>query len=121
VIEISEEDSLYDLHDIIQTSVDFGRDHAFSFYLAHTHTGEKHWLCEYEEWDELEGFFLQTCLAEVFPTGRRRLFYLFDFGDHWTFEVRKARGSKPPDPTVEYPRVIERRGPDPVQYPVYEQ
>ena len=96
---------------------DFGRDHPFSFYLAHVHGGEKHWLCTSEDWNEVEDFFCRTSLQEVLPTGRRHLFYLFDFGDYWTFEIRKSRRVHVPEPRVRYPRVIERRGPDPEQYP----
>ena len=47
--------------------------------------------------------------------------YLFDFGDKWTFEVRKLRGSKTPEAGVKYPRIIEAIGPNPQQYPIHEE
>jgi len=54
------------------------------------------------------------------PWAGKKLYYLFDFGDHWTFEIRKARGAKKPEVDVEYPRVVEAIGPDPEQYPTWE-
>lgn len=98
----------------------FERDHPFGYFLAHTERGAKEWLCTDEEWEEQETYFFETELRAVFSTGRRHLFYVFDFGDQWTFEIRKARGSKSPVPGIVYPQVIERSGPNPVQYPSHD-
>jgi hypothetical protein len=57
-------------------------------------------------------------LEQVFPLEKRlKLYYHFDFGDDWYFEITKAR-NKPKEPAsgVQYPRVIERVGPNPRQY-----
>jgi hypothetical protein len=57
-------------------------------------------------------------LHEIFPLPKRlNLYYWFDFGDDWKFEIKKARHAKPKVPRVKYPRVIGRVGPNPVQYP----
>jgi len=121
VLEMDEDSCLYDLHDAIQDAVDFERDHPFSFFLANVPGGNRQWLTEAEEWRDMEDDFCRILLREVFPTGRRRLYYLFDFGDYWTFEVRKARGSKPAEAAVTYPRLVESLGPDPVQYPAWDE
>jgi len=61
--------------------------------------------------------FANLRLCEIYPLGRLKLYYWFDFGDDWIFEVRNNRGAHPAEPRVSYPRVVERQGPDPEQYP----
>jgi hypothetical protein len=46
-----------------------------------------------------------------------KLYYHFDFGDDWYFEIRRSRAKpKEPTPRVQYPRVVEATGPNPRQY-----
>lgn len=60
-------------------------------------------------------------LGDIFPLGpHKKLYYLFDFGDSWTFEIRKKGKASSPLPGVLYPRVIYEEGPKPVQYPLCE-
>jgi hypothetical protein len=123
VIEIDEEASLYDLHDSIQDAFDFGRDHPFDFFLANNSSqyAVRKRLTGKEEWEDREPDFLETPLKNIWPTGRKKLYYLFDFGDKWVFEIRKARGVKEPERGVKYPRLIKAIGPNPEQYPKYEE
>jgi hypothetical protein len=123
VIEIDEEACLYDLHSAIQDAVDFGRDHPYEFFLANSSSpyAAKQWLTEKEEWEDKEDEFFRIRLADIYPTGRKKLYYLFDFGDKWTFEIRKKRGLNEPGPGVKYPRLIETIGPNPEQYPRFEE
>ena len=58
--------------------------------------------------------------GEMGKDSRKKLYYLFDFADHWTFEIRKARGAKKPEAGVKYPRVVEALEPAPEQYPRWE-
>lgn len=122
VIEIAENASLYDLHEAIQEAVGFGRDHPFEFYTANSASPGAHrrWLTEKEEWQEKEDDFLTIRLNSIYPLGRKKLYYLFDFGDRWTFEIRKGRGAKKPKSGVTYPRVVQTIGPNPKQYPRFE-
>ena len=61
-------------------------------------------------------------LNRVFPLPERlKLFYWFDFGDDWKFEIKKDRRTHPPAPKTKYPRVIRRVGPNPKQYPNWEE
>jgi len=123
VIEIDEEACLYDLHSAIQDAVDFGRDHPYAFFLANSSSpyAAKQLLTENEEWEDMEDDFFRIRLADIWPTGRKKLYYLFDFGDKWTFEIRKKRGKKEPESGVTYPRLIETIGPNPEQYPIVEE
>lgn len=122
IIEMSENSCLYDLHEAIQQAVMFGRDHPFEFFIANSASpaAMKHWVTEKEEWQEKERDFFRIKLKHIYPHGRKKLYYLFDFGDRWTFEIRKARGAKEPEPGVTYPRLIEAIGPNPTQYPRWE-
>lgn len=119
VIKIDEKASLYELHDAIQDALDFGRDHPFEFFPANSSSpyAFRKRLTEKEEWKGRENDFFRICLKDIWPTGRKKLYYLFDFGDKWIFEIRKRRGSNEPEPGVKYPRVIQAIGPNPEQYP----
>lgn len=119
VLEIDEEASLFDLHEAIQKAVSFDRDHLFGFYIANSssHLAVKHWLRANEGWEGEEIDCADISLREVYPLGRKKLYYLFDYGDSWLFEIKKARGVKDPEPGVTYPRVVEAIGPAPEQYP----
>jgi hypothetical protein len=73
-------------------------------------------MTEKEEWDEREQDFLETPLKNIWPTCRKKLYYLFDFGDKWIFEIRKDRKAKEPELGIKYTRVIKAIGPNPEQY-----
>jgi len=123
VIEIDENTSLYDLHDAIQDTVGFERDHPYAFFLANSPArgANRQWLTEKETWDDKEDDFFRIQLMTIWPTGRQKLYYLFDFGDNWIFEIRKERSTKKPVSGVKYPRVIKTIGPNPEQYPRFEE
>jgi hypothetical protein len=98
--------------------VKFDEDHPFAFFVACRWRGRRQWLAESESWEGQVAEFRSIRLKDVFPLGDRRLYYRFDFGDDWTFEIRRSRGKpKERQPGVKYPCVIERIGPDPEQYP----
>jgi len=121
-LEMDEESSLYDLHDAIQEAVDFDRDYPFEFYIANSPFGwKKRWLTEAEEWEDKENDFHRIRLKDIWPLGRKRLYYWFDFGDRWTFEIRKLRKVKVPEPGVTYPRIVKAIGPNPEQYPRFDE
>ncbi|MFA6716442.1 MAG: hypothetical protein WC082_02170 [Victivallales bacterium] len=117
VIEIEKDASLYALHAAIQDAVEFDRDHPFEFYTANSASpfAQKHWLTEEEEWKDDSWHTIK--LKDIWPLGRKKLYYLFDFGDQWTFEIRKARGEKDASRCASYPRVIQSIGSNPEQYP----
>ncbi|MFC1833728.1 hypothetical protein ACFL2Q_03205 [Thermodesulfobacteriota bacterium] len=122
VIEIDENACLYDLSRAVLNAVGFEQDHLFEFYIANSASpwAHKRWLSEKEEWKEREDDFFQITLSSIYPLGRKRLYYIFDWGDMWTFEVRKKRGAKKPETDASYPRVVQAIGSNPQQYPGYE-
>lgn len=110
--------SLLDLHNLIQDAVSFDRDHPYEFYTANSGSSwaERHWITMANGWEEKTAAYARTQLKDIWPLGRRKLYYWFDFGDRWIFEVRKMRPCKA-DESLSTPRVVEGIGPSPQQYP----
>lgn len=122
VVAMDDSASLLDLHYIIQEAVSFDDDHLFEFFTANSDSprAKRNWFSMTEDWDDRRGEFGAIELGEIWPLGRKKLYYWFDFGDAWIFEVRKLRSSKA-DASISTPRILERIGPNPVQYPKWEE
>jgi hypothetical protein len=118
VVEMDSASTLVDLHDLIQDAARFDRDHPFEFFAGRNY---RHRAMTFgdalDEADACDDYEAMT-LERIFPLPKNmKLFYHFDFGDDWKFEIRRTRVKpKEPAPRVKYPRVIERRGPQLRQY-----
>ena len=116
-IELDDSSTFEDLHYVIQQSVEFDNDHLYEFYLATSDRSRNmSVISSYEDSDTitLKSFF-------PIPSGKK-LFYLFDYGDNWVFQVslpRKAPFSAVSG--VNYPQLINETGEKPVQYPDWEE
>lgn len=121
VIEIASSDSLYDLHIAIQKAVGFGNDHPFAFHAGRTWRHRKLVFDDSCNLDESMAVYENTTLAQVYPLPKGlRLFYVFDFGDSWTFSIgRSTKKPSAPQVGVTYPRVIKAVGRNPDQYGSY--
>jgi hypothetical protein len=94
VIEIGDDASLEDLHLAIQGAVAFDNDHLYDFYAGRNHRNRQIGYADDVawEWKEQEAVFAELTLGEdVYPLEGLKLYYHFDFGDDWIFEIRKAR------------------------------
>jgi len=118
VIEIDSSDTLEDLHLAIQDAVGFDNDHLYEFYVARTERSR-----DRKRFDEGNGGISTTTLEDIYPLEKgKKLYYLFDYGDSWRFKITKTRTkAHPPLEGIEYPRVIERTGSNPDQYPDWEE
>jgi hypothetical protein len=58
----------------------------------------------------------------MFPLEKgQKLFYMFDFGDSWLFKITKtSKQPHVPEKGVKYPKVIEKIGKNPEQYPMWD-
>ena len=124
VIEIKPTATFLELHEAIQDAVDFDNDHLFEFFIGR-HPGNRAYTIGGEpNWDRPNPVrtYRNVRISRVWPlpTGMK-LYYLFDFGDNWLFQINKTRHKdKQTQPGIVYPRVIEARGKNPEQYPVWE-
>ena len=113
--------TLGELHNTIQELTGFDNDHPFTFFIARGPTGKRAPVVEADEWDDEQDQLYEIPLRNVFPLPEKlKLFYWFDFGDDWIFQVGKRGKSKPEASGARYPQVIEETGPKPVQYPAFE-
>lgn len=51
--------------------------------------------------------------------GGQEIFYLFDFGDEWWFDIKLLKIDKETPPPLQ-PVIVDRQGESPEQYPVWE-
>ena len=123
VVEFDSEDNLETLHHLIITSFEFGWDHLTMFFVGRSgspySSGNKAvYQEEPDEYDDSISGNYEVTLAEVYPLPKScKLFYCYDFGDEWIFQIKKSR-KKPSVPVagVTYPRVIKAIGTNPEQY-----
>ncbi len=114
VVEVKSDMTLSELEDYIHELTDFDFDHMSDYYISSSPNGDKKWF------EEMGGYY-GIPLNEVYPLPKhKKLYYFFDFGDSWTFEIRRKSSGKKSELGVEYPRVIFSKGPIPEQYPSYE-
>jgi len=120
VLEVDSACSLLDLHNAIVDSVGFESDHLFEFYIGRESRSRRIFsLLNDDRVEELYNIFAEIRLEQLYPLPKGcRLFYRFDFGDNWRFEVRKTQKKpKEAEPGLDYPRLIEAIGPNPEQHP----
>ncbi len=114
VLEVKSDMTLGELQNYIHKLTGFDFDHLADYYISSSPNGNKKWF-------EETGDFFEIQLNEVYPLPKhKKLYYFFDFGDSWTFEIRRKSSGKKREPGVKYPRIIESEGPMPEQYPSYD-
>ncbi len=107
-IEVKEDFTLVKLHKYIQAIVEFDDDHLYEFFIGKTPRNRASSVPK------------RTQLNEIYPLKGYKLYYLFDFGDSWLFEIKKSRKKKIENKKIKYPLIIESTGVNPEQYPEYE-
>ena len=123
MMEIDSKSSLLDIHEAIQDAVGFDRDHMFEFFGGRNQRNRKVVFENSSDWEASFDIYDSITFERVYPLPKScKLYYHFDFGDDWYFEIKPTR-NKPRDPEVgvTYPRVIEAIGPNPAQYGQYDE
>lgn len=118
IMEIDSKSSLLDLHEAIQDAVDFDRDHLFEFFGGRNQRNRKVVFENSFDWEASFDIYDSITLERVYPLPKScKLYYHFDFGDDWYFEIKLTRNKpREPEAGVTYPRIIEAIGPNPPQY-----
>jgi hypothetical protein len=113
IIETSAKHTLDDLHSAIIAAADFDDDHLHAFYLS-----GRAWDKETEYGHEDARHSSAISIRKLALRLKQRILYVFDFGDQHEFDVQLIEiSSEPPRETRARPRVIERHGQMPPQYP----
>jgi hypothetical protein len=115
-IAISSEDTLHDLHEVIQDAFRFDDDHLYAFFMdnrrwsdykyEHPYTDEGPWA------DEI-------LIGDLDLLVNQSILYLFDFGDEWTFDVNLI-DIRTDEPLLPEAKITGEKGESPEQYPYYE-
>ncbi|WP_374238946.1 hypothetical protein [Thiocapsa sp. N5-Cardenillas] len=112
--------TLADVHGVIQQAVEFDNDHLYGFFVARTPRSRDRVRYDGEDdYGRADDTLVTTTLESLFPLPKdRRLFYLFDYGDSWIFEISRTR-KKPFEAASDedYPCLISEHGDKPQQYP----
>jgi len=94
VIKIESSASFLRSHEAIQNAVAFDNDHLFQFYLG-WHSDQYAQIIGGEPcWNDYNSVnrYRKISISSTWPllTGYK-LYYLFDFGDQWKFQISKTR------------------------------
>jgi hypothetical protein len=118
LIEIESSSTLEELHFAIIDAVHFENDHLYEFYVSRTERSR-----DRLRFDEESGKIYNTTLESLYPLEKgRKLYYLFDYGDHWLFRITKSRKNpQEPKTGIKYPWLLSEVGKAPEQYPVLEE
>lgn len=102
--------SLFELHLFIQKIVDFDNDHLFDFYAGRNDQNRKVVFTEHSGSPNDGGDYESIYLKDIYPLKGLKLYYRFDYGDNWIFEIRKDRKKVKPDQEKRYPRIVSDNG-----------
>lgn len=117
-VEIPGSFTLTELHSAIQRLVDFDNDHLHEFFTGRNWRDRNITFGEVAEtpFEINEGE--EIPLSEIFPLPKgQKLYYNFDFGDDWLFEITCHSETKQTNRKIKRARLIEEHGHRPVQYP----
>jgi hypothetical protein len=115
-VAIRGDQTLDDLHAVLQDAFDWDKDHLYAFWLSGRYWDRETMYCvpfALEPGDEST----ETRLDELELQRGQKIAYVFDFGDEWRVDLR-VRQIAPADDGP-YPRILASKGEAPPQY-VYE-
>lgn len=125
-IEIRGDETLHGLHDAIQAAFDWDDDHLYAFFLSGRYWDKKTQYVSPRESNDDFGKWLeggvktrranQASIDSLDLSVGRIIAYIFDFGDEWRHRL-KLLDIHEVEAGVQYPRIIERHGEAPEQYP----
>ncbi len=117
VLDVPADSTLDDLASFILGMVDFDGEHLSEFYVANGLRGKKTWFTADGEWDEDDSDMWDIRLSDIFPLGRnKKLYYVYDFGASWCFEITKKGKETTALAGLEYPCIVSQEGAKPAEF-----
>jgi len=110
IVEVPDILSLFGLHLFIQRIVDFDNDLLFEFYAGRNDRNRKIVFTEHSGYPDDGGDYENILVKVIYPLKGLKLYYLFDYGDNWIFEIRKSRKEVKPNQDRKYPRIVSDNG-----------
>ncbi len=104
---------LDDLSAAILRAFDFDNDHLYEFSYRNRFGAL---VRIHHPYMEESPFTDETAIGEISLRPGASMEYLFDFGDQWRFDV-KLEGIDPADAGIKEPKMLEKHGQSPPQYP----
>jgi len=115
VIEVPCDMPLASLHGLIKQLTGFNDEKIHDFYVASSIRGKKVWLKRNGVWNSAgESAFANTIDQVFICKTKRKLYYSFEFGDNWIFEIGRKGDIVVPLADHHYPRVVHSRGMRPI-------
>lgn len=112
-IEISENQTLDDLHYAILGTVDFDADHLYSFFMSGRAWDEgTEYASPHADGPSAARIKIKALTLRM----KQKFLYLFDYGDEHRFEVQLVDVNPDAPQDVRYPRILETHGKPPRQY-----
>lgn len=117
VLDVPAVSTLDDLASFILGMVDFDGEHLSEFYVANGLRGKKTWFTADGEWGDDDSDMWDIHLSNVFPLGRnKKLYYVYDFGASWCFEIVKKGRETTALVGLGYPCIVSQEGVKPMEY-----
>jgi hypothetical protein len=116
VIEMRADQTLHDLHHAILDAADFDEDHLYSFYMS-GQAWDK--AAEYSRGPDARHSSNER-ISNLPLRMKQRFLYLYDYGDQHEFDVQIIAASAD-TPRGRYPKIVERHGKMPPQYPDWDE
>ena len=114
-IEIAEQQSLHQLHAVIQDAIGWDGDHLYSFFMSNRPWDRTTEITSPYNEDADVPSAAHVRLQDLELAPKQKFLYLFDFGDEHRFEVEVVE-IRPDAPAGEYPVIVDSRGQAPEQY-----
>ena len=113
LIEITEDQTLDDLHYTILSAVDFDSDHLYSFYMSgRAWDDSTEYASPYADGPSAD----EVKIGDLSLRMKQKFLYLFDYGDEHRFDVQLVGINPEAAQEGRYPRIVERHGKAPQQY-----
>jgi hypothetical protein len=126
-IQIRGDQTLADLHDAIFDAFDREEEHMYEFQFGKKpmdRQGPRYTLSapygDFDDDEDAEGDVEETTFDSLGLRVRQKFFYWFDFGDDWWHQIT-VKAIEEEVPRGKYPKVTERVGESPPQYPEYDE